>query len=120
MRALGADVGTPDGVGDEPVPDLEVRRAVLEPEIVRVQHVVGRGEGLRALAVVGRARFGVAGLELQSLAQPAIQLQHQPVVLRVDQGREIVVMRPKFAFGRAPVKIGVVTVWPSSGPPIAA
>ena len=30
---------------------------------------------------------------------------------------EIVVMRPKFALGRAPVKMGVVTAWPSNGPP---
>ena len=30
---------------------------------------------------------------------------------------ETVVIRLKFGFGRAPVKIGIVTAWPSNGPP---
>src|SRR4051812_23807155 len=96
-RPLGPDCWHPDRVGDESMPDFEIGGALFEIQRIRVEDVVGAGEGLRTLTVVCRTRLGITGLELQTAGEAAVELEYQTVVVRFHHVRN----------GGNPAEVGV-------------
>jgi hypothetical protein len=66
------------------MPHIEVCAPVFEAKVKRIKYVIRRCESLRALAGVGGLRVRVEALDLQPMRLPAIELQHQSVVLGCD------------------------------------